>query len=256
MLTFTLMISLTIGIILCYMGYRFFRLAMTLGGFAIGAAIGYFVFPFVAEYLPDGGNGIWLMIFMGVGGILLAFLSFAVYKAALFYVTALFTAFIIIKTFLTSFAGGVGVAAFIKTVVGKTAIAGSSELITDFRVSEQGSVGDFIKKGLDRLPGDTDLEKLGAVLAVALIAGAVVGIIVCVMQKPAIIVATAVIGGLLASQGLSSLLQSFDQIDFNAETVIANFSVGSENLMMSTLITIVLIASGIFIQFKTTKNID
>ncbi len=256
MLTFTLLVSLGLGIILCFMGYRFLRLAMALGGFAIGAAIGYFIYPFVADHLPEGGHGMWLLVFMGLGGILMAFLSFAIYKAALFYISALFTAFIIIKTFLASFAGGIGVFAFVKTLLGKTAVTGSSELITDFRVSDKGTVGDLIQKGLEMLPGDTQLEKLGAVLAVALIAGVVVGIIVCVMQKPAIIVATAFMGGILASQGLSSLLESFEEIDFSAETVITNFSVGPENLLLSTLITVVLIAAGIVVQFKTTKKMD
>lgn len=256
MLTFTLLISLGLGIVLCFMGYRFFRVAMALGGFAIGAAIGYFIYPFVAEHLPDAGNGIWLLAFMGLGGIILAFLSFSIYKTALFYISALFTAFIVIKAFLMSFSGGIGVAAFIKTLLGKTEIAGSTDIITDFRVSEKGTVGDLINKGLEMLPGETQLEKLGAVLIAALVVGVIVGIVVCVMQKPAIIVLTAIMGAFLSSQGLCSLLESLDQIDLSAETVIANFSIGGENLLLSALLTIVLSVIGIFVQFKTTRKMD
>ena len=253
MLTFTLLISLGLGIILCFMGYRFFRVAMALGGFAIGAAIGYFIYPFVAEHLPDAGNGLWLLAFMGLGGILLAFLSYSIYKAALFYITALFTAFIVIKTFLLGF-GGIGVAAFIKTILGKTAISGSADMITDFKVSDKGKVGDLIAKALKMLPGETQTEKLLAVLLTALIAGAIVGIIVVIMQKPAIIVVTSEMGAFLTAQGLCSLLESFEQMDLRAETVIANFTVGGENLVLSTLLMLVLCAIGIAVQFKTTKK--
>lgn len=253
MLTFTLAVSLGLGIILCFMGYRFFRVAMALGGFAIGAAIGYFIYPFVAEHLPDADNGIWLLAFMGLAGLLLAFLSYSIYKIALFYISALFTAFIILKTFLLGF-GGIGVAAFIKTTLGKTAIVGGTDFITDYQVSDKGTVGDLIKKALDFLPGETDMEKLGAVLLAAMIVGAVVGIIVCVLQKPAIIVVTAVMGAFLSAQGLVSLLESFDQLDLSAETVIANFSVGGESVVLSSLLTVVLIVAGIVVQFKTTKK--
>lgn len=255
MLTFTLLVSLVLGIILCFMGYRFFRVAMALGGFAIGAAIGYFIYPLVAEHLPDAGQGIWLLVFMGLGGILLAFLSYSIYKAALFYITALFTAFIILKTFLLGF-GGIGVSAFIKTAMGKTAIAGSTDFITDYQVADKGTVGDLITKALDMLPGKTDMEKLGIVLLAALIAGVVVGIIVCVLQKPAIIVVTAVMGAFLSAQGLVSLVESFEELDLSAETVIANFSVGGENLILSSLLIIILIVAGIIVQFKTTRKMD
>ncbi|NLW88750.1 MAG: TMEM198/TM7SF3 family protein [Clostridiaceae bacterium] len=256
MLTFTLIISLSIGIVLCFMGYRFFRVAMALGGFAIGAAIGYFLYPFAAEYLPDAGHGIWLLAFMGIAGILVAFLSFAVYKAALFYISALFTAFLIVKTFLMSFAGGVGVAAFIKTAIGKTAIMGSANAITDYEVADRGTVGELIQKGLEMLPGDTPLAKTGTVLLAAVIVGAIVGIIVCVLQKPAIIVMTSVIGAMLASEGICSLLDSLENIDMTAESVIANFSVGGENLVLSMLVTILLVVAGMVVQFKTTKNMS
>jgi small-conductance mechanosensitive channel len=255
MLTFTLAVSLGLGIILCFMGYRFFRVAMALGGFAIGAAIGYFIYPFVADKLPAAGQGVWLMVLMGLGGILLAFLSFSIYKAALFYITALFTAFIILKTFLLGF-GGIGVSAFIKTILGKTAIVGSTDFITDYEVADKGTVGELINKALDMLPGKTDMEKLGVVLIASLIVGAVVGIIVCILQKPAIIVVTAVMGAFLAAQGLVSIIESFDQLDLSAETVIANFSVGGESVVLSSLLTVLLIIIGIVVQFKTTKKMD
>ncbi len=255
MLTFTLAVSLGLGLILCFLGYRFFRVAMALGGFAIGAAIGYFIYPFVAERLPDAGNGIWLLAFMGLGGILLAFLSFSIYKVALFYISALFTAFMILKTFLLGF-GGIGVGAFIKTILGKTAVVGGTDFITDYEVADKGTVGELIGKALDMLPGKTDMEKLGVVLIASMIAGMVVGIIVCVLQKPAIIVMTAVMGAFLASQGLVSILESFDNLDLSAETVIANFTVGGESVLLSSLLTVVLIILGIVVQFKTTKKMD
>lgn len=255
MLTFTLVVSLCLGIILCFLGFRFFRMAMAIAGFAIGAGIGYYIYGYVAEYLPETGSGIWLVVFMGVGGLLVGFLSFAIFKAALFYISALITAFIIIKTFLMTMAGGVGVAAFIKLAFGKSPVSESTDKITGFQVADKGTVGELISEALTKLPGDTPTEKMLAVLVTALIAGVIVGIIVCVLQKPAIIIVTAVMGGVLASQGLCSMLDSFDQIDLNADTVITNFSVGSENLVLSTLLTVVLIVAGILVQFKTTKDL-
>lgn len=256
MLTFTLLVLLGMGIVLCFFGYRFFRAAMALAGFAIGAVIGYYGYGIASEYLPGSDSGIWLLVFMGAGGVLLGFLSFHIYKAALFYVTALITAYVILRTFLLTMAGGVGVSSFVKIVVGKTSVSGGVDQITELEVADKGSIGDLIKAAFEKLPGDSQGEKMLMVLAIALVAGIVVGVIVCILQKPAIIVVTALMGGVMASQGLCSLLDSFDKIDLKADTVVANFAGGEKNLLLSTILTIVLVAAGIIIQFKTAKEVD
>jgi hypothetical protein len=255
MLTFTLLVLLGLGIVLCFFGYRFFRTAMALAGFAIGAVIGYYGYGIASEYLPGSGSGVWLLLFMGAGGVLLGFLSFHIYKAALFYVTALITTYVILRTFLITMAGGVGVSSFVKIIVGRTSVSGGVDQITNIEVSGKGSVGDLMKDAFEKLPGESQPEKMLMVLAIALIAGIIVGIIVCILQKPAIIVITALMGGVMASQGLCSMLDSFDKIDLKADTVVANFASGGKNLMLSTILTVVLVAAGIIIQFKTTKEV-
>jgi hypothetical protein len=255
MLTFTLLVLLGLGMVLCFFGYRFFRTAMALAGFAIGAIIGYYMYALASDYLPGSGSGIWLLLFMGAGGVLLGFLSFHIYKAALFYVSALITAYVILRTFLITMAGGVGVSSFFKIIVGKTSVSGDVDQITDIEVAGKGSIGDLMKHAFEKLPGETQAEKMLMVLAIALIVGVIVGIIVCILQKPAIIVMTALMGGVMASQGLCSMLDSFDKIDLKADTVVASFAGGGENLVLSTILTIALVAVGIIIQFKTTKEV-
>lgn len=255
MLTFTLLVLLGLGIVLCFFGYRFFRAAMAMAGFAIGAVIGYYGYGIASEYLPGSGSGIWLLLFMGAGGVLLGFLSFQIYKAALFYVTALLTTYVILRTFLLTMAGGVGVSAFVKIIANRTSVSGGIDQITDVEVADKGNVGDLMKDAFEKLPGDTLVEKMLMVLIIALIIGVIVGIIVCILQKPAIIVITALMGGVMASQGLCSMLDSFDKIDLKADTMVSSFAGGGENLALSTILTIVLVAAGIIIQFKTTKDI-
>lgn len=255
MLTFTLAVLLGVGIVLCFFGYRFFRVAMALAGFAIGAIIGYYGYGISSDYLPGSGSGVWLLVFMGAGGVLLGYLSFHIYKVALFYVSSLITTYVILRTFLLTMAGGVGVSSFVKIIAGKTSVSGGVDQITDLEVPGKGSVGDLMKDAFDKVPGNTQAEKMFMVLAIALIAGAIVGIIVCILQKPAIIVVTALMGGVMASQGLCSMLDSFDKIDLKADTVVASFAGGGQNLILSTLLTVALVAAGIIIQFKTAKEI-
>lgn len=256
MLTFTLLVLLGMGIVLCFFGYRFFRAAMALAGFAIGAVIGYYGYGIISEYLPGSGSGVWLLVFMGAGGVLLGFLSFHIYETALFYVSALLTAYVVLRTFLLTMADGVGVSAFVKIITGKTSIDGGVDKITDYEISDSGSVGELMTKGFEKLPGETQTEKMLMVLAAALIAGVIVGIIVCILQKPAIIVITSLMGGVMASQGLCSMLASFDKIDLKADTVITSFARSGEDLLLSTVLTIALVAAGILIQFKTTKDVE
>lgn len=253
MLTFTLLIALALGVILCFFGYRLFRVAMTLAGFVIGAGIGYYVYALIGDALPEAGSGIWLLAFMGVAGILLGFLSFKIYKAALFYVTALTTAYLAVKLFLLSFAGGVGVTAFLSYFV-KGSESDQAQALASVEVGSRGNVGDLIQTGYDKIPGDGDIQKLLIVVGIALALGVIAGIIVCMLQKPAIIVVTALMGGTLITQGLCSMLESFNQFDISADTVIANFSSGQDNLVLSTIVMVVIVALGIFVQFKSTRN--
>jgi len=254
MLTVTLCISLICGIILCFFGFRLFRLAMSLAGFVLGAGIGYFIYCLAGSYLPAAGSGIWIMVFMGVGGILIGILSYRIYKAALFYTTMLITAFVVLKTFLLTMGSGVGVTAFFMTLIGNTKIGGVADSITEVPVGKSGTVGTAVADALAKIPGSTQNEKFWIVVGIALVAGAIVGGVVCLMQKPAIIVITAGLGGLLITQGVFSLIQSLSAFDTSAQTIVKSFAVGNGRPALSALVAAAFVALGIIVQFKTAKK--
>ncbi|MEI8199795.1 MAG: hypothetical protein WCG21_07025 [Eubacteriales bacterium] len=254
MLTATLCISLVCGVILCFFGFRLFRLAMSLAGFVLGAGIGYFIYSLAGSYLPAAGSGIWIMVFMGVGGILMGILSYRIYKAALFYTTMLLTAFVVLKTFLLTMGSGVGVTAFFMTLIGNTKIGGVADSITEVSVGKGSTVGTAVAEALTKIPGSTQNEKFWIVVGIALVAGAIIGGVVCLLQKPAIIVVTAAIGGLLITQGVFSLIQSLNAFDTSAQTIVKSFAVGNGRPALSALVAAAFIALGIIAQFKTAKK--
>jgi len=254
MLTVTLCISLICGVILCFFGFRLFRFAMSLAGFVLGAGIGYFLYSLAGSYLPAAGSGIWIMVFMGVGGILMGILSYRIYKAALFYTTMLITAFVVLKTFLLTMGSGVGVTAFFMTLIGNTKIGGVADSITEVPVGKSGTVGTAVADALAKIPGSTQNEKFWIVVGIALVAGAIVGGVVCLMQKPAIIVITAGLGGLLITQGVFSLIQSLSAFDTSAQTIVKSFAVGNGRPALSALVAAAFVALGIIVQFKTAKK--
>ncbi len=254
MLTVTLIITIICGALLCFAGYRLFRFAMALAGFAIGAGIGFFIYNLVSDRLPSSGNGIWVMVFMGVGGLLLGMLSFSIYKAALFYISAFITTFLVLKTYLLVTASGVGVSAFVQVALGKTKLDGATDKISEIRMGEGSTVGKTIEKALERLPGSTNTEKFFALLVAALVAGIIVGVVVCLIQKPAIIVITAVMGGILISQSAFSMIDSIQDFDASAKALVSSFASGSGQPALSSILAIALIGLGIIFQFKTAKQ--
>lgn len=254
MLTVTLVVSLICGVVLCFFGYRLFRIAMTLAGFVLGAGIGYFIYGLAGSYLPSADNGLWVLLFMGVGGILMGLLSYRIFKAALFYISMFFTAFIILKTFLLTLGSGIGVAAFFMVLIGKTKIGGIADSITNVSVSNNGTVGTAVADALSKLPGSTPMENFWIIVGIALVAGAIVGGIVCVMQKPAIIVITASFGGILISQAVVSLLQDLAISDNSAQTIINSFAGGNGQPTLSVLVAVAFIVVGIIVQFKTAAK--
>jgi len=251
MIMTTIIFSLVCGVILCFFGYRSFRLAMALAGFVVGAGIGYFIYNLVSEYLPAAASGVWILVFMGGAGILLGLLSFRIYKAALFYISMFVTAFIILKTFLITAASGIGITAFFMMLFGRTSVGGAANALTDLPIGGSGTVGTAVASALQKLPGSTSTEKFWVAVGAALVAGAIVGIIVCLVQKPAIIVITSVFGGILISQGLFSLIGNFGDFDMRAEKIVASFAGGGSNLALSAVTAVAFIVIGILVQFKT-----
>jgi len=255
MLTITLVASLICGVVMCFFGFKLFRLAMAVAGFVLGAGIGYFIYSLTGSYLPSAGSGLWIMVFMGVGGILMGILSYRIYKAALFYISMFLTAFIVLKTFLLTMGSGIGVTAFFMVLIGKTRIGGAADTITEVSVGKPGeTVGSAVAGALLKLPGSTQTEKFWIVVGIALVAGAIVGAIVLLLQKPAIIVITASFGGLLITQSIFSLITRFDAFDTSAQSIVKSFAAGNGQPALSTIVAAALIILGIILQFKTAKK--
>lgn len=196
MLTATMFSMIFGGFILCFMGYRFFRAAMTLGGLYIGGAIGYFVY-FVFFEEP-----IFAYIFVLAGAGLLAFLSFKIYKKALFYVTMLFTSLVLLQSYLAVTHTGV-LAAFFLSLFRKTAVGGASSAVVDASLpGESGEVGEALAGTMLSVSGNTN--NLWTVFLISIAIGTIAGIVVCAIQRPAIIVMTAVYGSILLTGGIFS----------------------------------------------------
>lgn len=249
-----MVISLICGVVLCFFGFRLFRFAMSLAGFILGAGIGYFIYSLTAGSLPDEGGGFWVLVFMGAGGILLGILSYNIYKAALFYISMLVTAFVVLKTFLMTVGSGVGLTAFFMVLIGNTRIGGVADSITDISIGGNGTVGTAVANALSNLPGSTQSEKFWIVVAIAVIAGAIVGTVVCILQKPAIIVITSLFGGILITQSVFSLISSAGTFDINAGTIVKAFSEGNGQPALTILVAVAFIVIGIIVQFKTVKK--
>ena len=223
--TTTLLISLICGVILCYFGYRAFRVAMAAGGFAIGAGIGYLAYLFLRDELTGVSETTALLVFCGVGGILLAILSFRIYKAALFYVTLFGVFALALRTYLLIRFPEMGVMQFVLTLIGKGALLP------------------------DAAPRDTMWTAVGVCFAIGLAAA----LMAVLLQKPAVILATAAVGGMLLTQASCSL------IGMNADVFTADSLeqiAGGKVLMpaIPMLIGLILIASGVLVQFKTAKK--
>lgn len=258
MLTFALVLTIISGALLAFMGYRSFKLSMAVAGFVIGAVLGSYLYSFVWESLPDIGSdrSAWLYIFMAVCGAILSLVSFRLYKAALFYVTALATAYVLMKYFLIIMAGGVSVSAFLKFAMTGHRAATQGSMVGEIAVGDKGTVSELIAEMYEKIPGTTEIQKMMVVLGIALVVGAIVGFIVCLMQKPAIIVVTSIFGAILLSQALCQFLESLETVDFSADTLVKGLSVGPENVAISTLIFVAIAAVAIFVQFRTTRDID
>ena len=255
MLTTALILSLVCGVILCFFGYRSFRLAMTVAGSVMGGAIGYFIYGLVSEYLPVAESGLWVLVFMAVGGILLGFLSYRIYKAALFYITMFSTAFLILKVFLLTAGSGIGVTAFLMVLLGKTSVGGAADALTDIPLGKGGTIGTAVSAAIAKLPGSTPTEHFWIVFGAAVAVGAIAGLVVVILQKPAIIAVTSALGGILITQGLFSLYSSFQAVDMKAETFVATIAAGSGQTELETLVTAAFLLAGIYIQFRTTKKL-
>ncbi len=254
MLIITSILTLIAGVVLCFFGYRSFRAAMTVAGFVIGAMLGLALEALVVDALPGLGPELWMLIFMGVGGLLGAALSFRLFRSALFYVTMFVTTFSVLKGFLLSSTTGMGMYSFFRILFGKLP---NGEVLRniDSATTPDPVFSGFFAKLFEMLPGEQLFDKLWVVFAVACLLGAVAGIVVCALQKPAIIVVTSVFGGIMIAQGISILVGiewSGDVLGTGINQVVSGGSVRPE---LSLILTVVAIVAGIVVQNRTVKKL-
>ena len=95
-----LAMTLSAGILLCFYGFKMFRLSMALAGFYVGMQLGNMLFGLFSERIGESWSGTAEKAFPIVIAVLLALLSYAVYKHALFFLTLFFTTFAIMNVFV------------------------------------------------------------------------------------------------------------------------------------------------------------
>ena len=99
--TVTLLTFLAMGILLCFYGFKMFRFSMALAGFFMGLHAANLIDSlFLLEKIPEKMRANWEFFFPIILGLLLAVLSYTLYKKALFFITVFFTWYTIVKIFL------------------------------------------------------------------------------------------------------------------------------------------------------------
>lgn len=243
-----LILAFAMGILLCYFGFRLFRISMAMAGFFMGMQVGQMLDSlFLLEKIPADRQEIWEWFFPIAVGVLLALLSYAIYKKALFLISMFFTWYTLVKIFLLYIIKSqTDVKLFI------TFAPGSIAKLTQDAESSKSLISDSqINAIMNWLPGNSEWEKLLAVCLIALVIGIVVGILICILQEPAIKVITAVIGaGILRDAFVSAmgLLSSWQALP---EFLRPLAKEGLENVWVSFFIWAALIGSGITAQIKS-----
>jgi hypothetical protein len=227
---------------------------MSIAGFVIGAAIGMVVHGYFNNRLSTGVPGIvWLAIFMLVGGLILGSISFSLYKLALYYVTMFAVAISVLRVFLLTTTSGSGIYTLLMTMLGISRNQAIFGPLSKDSGPDQWMSG-VAKDVLKALPGQTDVDKIWVVLLLCFLIGAIAGVVVCALQKPAIIVVTSIFGGMLLSQAICTLIG----IDWTATESLLRFSdeisQGTIKPELSIIITLLAILAGIIVQFKLAKK--
>ena len=104
------------------------------------------------------------------------------------------------------------------------------------------------------IPGNSDGEKLLAICLIALVIGILVGIIICLLQAPAIKIATAVIGADILRDvflGTMSILYGWEKLPSFLLPVVKQ---GLFNGWVSFFIWAALIGSGVTVQIRDKND--
>ena len=127
--TLPAIILIVVGIIVCFSGYRFFRLSLALIGAGIGFSLGNYIFDKFIDATNLGSSDIFYLVVVLFFTIGLASLSYVFYLRALMVVTTIGTGYWIssfcrtywgkddIKTFVISWLIGIGIGIIIGLVI-------------------------------------------------------------------------------------------------------------------------------------------
>ncbi|MBP5492423.1 MAG: hypothetical protein J6Y08_06235 [Clostridiales bacterium] len=239
------------GILLCFYGFRMFRFSMAMAGFFIGMQLADFLDTlFLLEKIPADYQDMWVFFFPIVLGILLAILSYAIYQKALFFVSMFFTWYTLVKIALLY---------IIKTqnnlALSISLTPDSIAKLTDGSDGAQNLISDKqMSTVMSWIPGNSDAEKLLAIVLIALVIGIVVGVLICMIQEPAIKIITAVIGADILRDvflGTMGMLYAWEKLPSFLVPLVKQ---GVENGWVSFFIWAALIGSGVTVQLKAKDD--
>ena len=241
-----LAMTLSAGILLCFYGFEMFRLCMALAGFYVGMQLGNMLFGLFSERIGESWSGTAEKAFPIVIAVLLALLSYAVYKHALFFLTLFFTTFAIMKVFVvylikTEENLDILVKFSPETVEKlKNSSTGAEKLLTD---AEVGNI-------LTQIPGQAGWQKLLFILIFSLALGILAGVLIMLIQEPAVKIATSVIGAdairIALVDGMGKLLL----IKGLPSGIVKLLEQGKDNVWVAFFIWAVFIGLGSAVQLR------
>ena len=241
-----LAMTLSAGILLCFYGFKMFLLSMALAGFYVGMQLGNMLFGLFSERIGESWSGTAEKAFPIVIAVLLALLSYAVYKHALFFLTLFFTTFAIMKVFVvylikTEENLDILVKFSPETVEKlKNSSTGAEKLLTD---AEVGNI-------LTQIPGQAGWQKLLFILIFSLALGILAGVLIMLIQEPAVKIATSVIGAdairIALVDGMGKLLL----IKGLPSGIVKLLEQGKDNVWVAFFIWAVFIGLGSAVQLR------
>lgn len=241
-----LTMTLSAGILLCFYGYKMFRLSMALAGFYVGMQLGNLLYGLFSEHIGDSFGGNAEKIIPIAVAVILALLSYAIYKHALFFLTLFFTTFAIMKVFVvylikTEENLDILVKFSPETVEKlKNSGTGAEKLLTD---AEVGNI-------LTQIPGQAGWQKLLFILIFSLALGILAGVLIMLIQEPAVKIATSVIGAdairIALVDGMGKLLL----IKGLPSGIVKLLEQGKDNVWVAFFIWAVFIGLGSAVQLR------
>ncbi|GEM_PF-3055235 len=244
-----IIIALTflVGVILCFYGYKFFRFSMAVAGFVIGYYMGrffwniYLVNQFASDLRTFASYAVPL-----VCAILIAVLSYAIYKQALFFISMFAVSYTLLKGFVVIFAQEQGITElFIRVVDAKNNPNSTPE--------ELAASGKTFASVMVSLPGKEAFDKLMVVAGICLVIGAIAGLIICLLQEPAIMVITAVLGAQVLRGVLIDAMILLSEMKTTPQFLADAYVSYTKSNVVAFFVWAALIGAGIAIQFRRKK---